>query len=225
MGAAAVQVAKACNYLGAGTVEFLLDEKLNFYFLEMNTRLQVEHPVTELITGLDLVEEQIKIARGIKLGFTQEDLKINGHAMELRVYAENPLEDFMPSVGTLTRYRPPQGEGIRVDDGFVEGMEVPIYYDPMLSKLITYGKTREEAIQLMIEAIVAYEVEGVSTTLPFGKFVMEHEAFRTGNFDTHFVKKYYSAEKLKEQNESEAKLAAMVALSAYLKDREVLRLP
>jgi pyruvate carboxylase subunit A len=225
MGAAAVQVAKACNYLGAGTVEFLLDEKLNFYFLEMNTRLQVEHPVTELITGLDLVEEQIKIARGIKLGFTQEDLKINGHAMELRVYAENPLEDFMPSVGTLTRYRPPQGEGIRVDDGFVEGMEVPIYYDPMLSKLITYGKTREESIQLMIEAIVAYEVEGVSTTLPFGKFVMEHEAFRTGNFDTHFVQKYYSAEKLKEQNENEAKLAAMVALRAYLKDREVLRLP
>lgn len=225
MGEAAVQVAKACDYLGAGTVEFLLDEKLNFYFLEMNTRLQVEHPVTELITGLDLVEQQIKIARGEALSFTQEDLKINGHAMELRVYAENPLEDFMPSVGTLTRYSPPQGKGIRVDDGFVEGMEVPIYYDPMLSKLITYGKTREESIQLMIEAIAAYEVEGVSTTLPFGKFVMEHEAFRSGDFDTHFVKKYYSAEKLKTQNQAEAKLAAMVALKAYLKDREILKLP
>lgn len=225
MGEAAVQVAKACDYVGAGTVEFLLDEQLNFYFLEMNTRLQVEHPVTELITGLDLVEQQIKIARGEPLAFQQEQLQIIGHAMELRVYAEDPLADFMPSVGTLTRYRPPMGLGIRVDDGFEEGMEVPIYYDPMLSKLITYGKTREEAIQLMIEAITAYEVEGVSTTLPFGKYVMEHEAFRSGNFDTHFVKKYYSAENLLEQNKVEAKLAAMVALKAYIDDRKILKLP
>jgi len=225
MGEAAIKVAKACDYVGAGTVEFLLDEQLNFYFLEMNTRLQVEHPVTELITNLDLVEQQIKVARGEKLGFKQDELEIKGHAMELRVYAEDPLADFMPSVGTLTRYRTPSGSGIRVDDGFEEGMEVPIYYDPMLSKLITYGKTREEAIQLMIEAINAYEVEGVSTTLPFGKFVMKHEAFRTGNFDTHFVKKYYSAEKLMEQNKAEAKLAAMIALRSYLKDKEVLKMP
>lgn len=225
MGEAAVQVAKACDYVGAGTVEFLLDEQLNFYFLEMNTRLQVEHPVTELITGLDLVEQQIKIARGEPLAFQQEQLQIIGHAMELRVYAEDPLADFMPSVGTLTRYRPPMGLGIRVDDGFEEGMEVPIYYDPMLSKLITYGKTREETIQLMIEAITAYEVEGVSTTLPFGKYVMEHEAFRSGNFDTHFVKKYYSAVNLLEQNKVEAKLAAMVALKAYIDDRKILKLP
>lgn len=225
MGEAAVKVAKACDYVGAGTVEFLLDENKNFYFLEMNTRLQVEHPVTELITGLDLVEQQIKIARGEPLAFNQEDLKMKGHAMELRVYAEDPLNDFMPSVGTLNRYRPPKGLGVRVDDGFEEGMEVPIYYDPMLSKLITYGNTREEAIQLMIEAITDYEVEGVSTTLPFGKFVMEHEAFRTGNFDTHFVKKYYSAEKLMEQNKAEAHLAAMLALKIYLKDRETLQLP
>lgn len=224
MGEAAVLVAKACDYVGAGTVEFLLDENKNFYFLEMNTRLQVEHPVTELITGLDLVEQQIKIARGEILAFKQEDLQIKGHAMELRVYAEDPLADFMPSVGTLSRYRPPMGPGIRVDDGFEEGMEVPIFYDPMLSKLITHGKTREEAIQLMIEAIAAFEVEGVSTTLPFGKFVMEHEAFRRGDFDTHFVKKYYSSEKLLEQNKAEAKLAAMVALNAYLKDKEVLRI-
>jgi len=225
MGEAAVLVAKACDYVGAGTVEFLLDENKNFYFLEMNTRLQVEHPVTEFITGLDLVEQQIKVARGETLAFTQEDLKIKGHAMELRVYAEDPLTDFMPSVGTLNRYRPPMGPGIRVDDGFEEGMEVPIYYDPMLSKLITYGNTREEAIQLMLEAIAAYEIEGVSTTLPFGKFVMEHEAFRSGEFDTHFVKKYYSAEKLQNQTEAEAKLAAMVALKTYLKDRELLRIP
>lgn len=225
MGEAAVKVAKACDYVGAGTVEFLMDEHKNFYFLEMNTRLQVEHPVTELITGVDLVEQQIRIARGEEIAFSQEQLRIKGHALELRVYAEDPLEDFMPSVGTLVRYRGPKGENIRLDDGFEEGMEVPIYYDPMLAKLITYGKTREEAIQLMIKAIEDYEVEGVSTTLPFGKFVFEHEAFRSGNFDTHFVKKYYSAEKLQEQTKEEAKLAALVALKQYLEDQRQLRLP
>ena len=140
MGEAAVKVAKACDYLGAGTVEFLLDDKHNFYFLEMNTRLQVEHPVTELITGLDLVEQQIKVANNEKLAFSQEDLKITGHAFELRVYAEDSLNNFMPSVGKLEVYRPPSGKNIRVDDGFTEGMQVPIQYDPMLSKLITYGK-------------------------------------------------------------------------------------
>lgn len=225
MGEAAVKVARACDYVGAGTVEFLLDENKSFYFLEMNTRLQVEHPVTEFITGKDLVEQQIRIARGEKLEFSQEDLRINGHSVELRVYAEDPIEDFMPSVGLLKKYRGPSGEGVRLDDGFEEGMEVPIYYDPMLAKLITYGKTREEAIQLMIKAIDQYEVEGVSTTLPFGKFVFEHEAFRSGNFDTHFVKKYYSAEKLQEQTEEEARLAAMIALKKYLEDQQVLRLP
>ncbi|QED37323.1 acetyl-CoA carboxylase biotin carboxylase subunit [Antarcticibacterium arcticum] len=225
MGEAAVKVAEACDYVGAGTVEFLLDENKNFYFLEMNTRLQVEHPVTELITGIDLVEQQIKVARGEALQFSQNDLKINGHAVELRIYAEDPLDNFMPSVGTLERYRTPQGEGIRLDDGFEEGMEVPIYYDPMLAKLITYGKNREEAIQLMIKAIAAYEVKGVMTTLPFGKFVFEHEAFRSGNFDTHFVKNYYSAEKLKSEIEEEARLAALLALKQYIKDQQLLRLP
>ena len=225
MGEAAIKVAKACDYVGAGTVEFLLDDAKNFYFLEMNTRLQVEHPVTEFISGIDLVEQQIKVARGEKLAFSQDDLKIKGHAVELRVYAEDPLNDFLPSVGNLERYRIPGGEGIRVDNGFEEGMEVPIHYDPMLAKLITYGKSREEAIQLMIKAIKAYEVEGVMTTLPFGKFVFEHEAFRSGNFDTHFVKKYYSAEKLKSEIEDEAKMAAIIALRQYLKDQEQLRLP
>ncbi|MEG9328366.1 acetyl-CoA carboxylase biotin carboxylase subunit [Salinimicrobium catena] len=225
MGEAAVKVARACDYIGAGTVEFLLDEEKNFYFLEMNTRLQVEHPVTEFITGKDLVEQQIRVARGEKLNFSQDDLSINGHAVELRVYAEDPIEDFMPSVGLLEKYRGPSGEGIRLDDGFEEGMEVPIYYDPMLAKLITYGKTREEAIQLMIKAIDQYEVQGVSTTLPFGKFVFEHEAFRSGNFDTHFVKRYYSAEKLEEETREEARLAAMIALKQYLEDQQALRLP
>jgi propionyl-CoA carboxylase alpha chain len=225
MGEAAVLVAKSCDYLGAGTVEFLLDENNNFYFLEMNTRLQVEHPVTEIISGVDLVEMQIQVARGEALSIKQEDLKIKGHAVELRVYAEDPLNDFLPSVGHLDVYQLPTGEGVRVDNGFEQGMDIPIYYDPMLSKLIAYGATREEAIQTMIQAIDNYKVEGVSTTLPFGKFVFEHEAFRSGKFDTHFVKKYYSVEKLKAQSEKEAQIAAMVALQQYFEDQKIVRLP
>ncbi|MEO8932699.1 MAG: acetyl-CoA carboxylase biotin carboxylase subunit [Xanthomarina sp.] len=225
MGEAAVKVAKSCDYLGAGTVEFLLDENLNFYFLEMNTRLQVEHPVTELITGTDLVELQIRIARGEVLPIKQEDLKINGHALELRVYAEDPLNDFLPSVGNLEVYKLPVGKNIRVDNGFEEGMDIPIYYDPMLSKLITYGSTRAEAIELMIKAIEDYQVEGIQTTLPFGTFVCEHEAFRSGDFDTHFVKKYYSPEALLGKQKEEAKIAATLVLKHYLKDQKLLRLP
>ncbi|MHC5202008.1 acetyl-CoA carboxylase biotin carboxylase subunit [Myroides sp. LJL119] len=225
MGEAAVKVAASCNYVGAGTVEFLLDENLNFYFLEMNTRLQVEHPITELITGLDLVELQINIAREQELPFTQDQLKITGHAMELRIYAEDPLNDFLPSVGFLEQYVIPQGQGIRVDNGIEQDMDVPIYYDPMLAKLITYGKTRQEAIELMIEAIAQYKVKGISTTLPFGKFVMENQAFRDGNFDTNFVKKYYSADLIKEQYKDEAQIAAFIALQQYLEDQKQLRLP
>ena len=225
MGQAAIDVAKACDYLGAGTVEFLLDADHNFYFLEMNTRLQVEHPVSELISGVDLVELQIKIARGEVLTINQEDLKINGHALELRVYAEDPMNDFLPSVGNLEVYKLPKGPNIRVDNGFEEGMDIPIYYDPMLSKLITYGKTRAEAIELMIKAIDNYHVKGVETTLPFGRFVCEHEAFRSGNFDTHFVKNYYSPSLLKEQHKSEAEIAAHIALKTFLEEQKLLRLP
>lgn len=225
MGEAAVLVAKSCDYLGAGTVEFLYDENDNFYFLEMNTRLQVEHPVTELISGVDLVELQIKVARGEVLTIKQEDLKINGHAMELRVYAEDPMNDFLPSVGHLDVYQLPEGIGVRVDNGFEQGMDIPIYYDPMLSKLITYGETREEAIQLMIKAIDDYKIEGVQTTLPFGKFVFKHEAFRSGKFDTNFVKKYYSIEVLKIQMEKEVEIAGLLALKQYFEDQKVLRLP
>ena len=225
MGIADTKVAKACDYLSAGTVEFLMDADHKFYFLEMNTRLQVEHPVSELISGVDLVELQIRIARGEELNIKQEDLKITGHALELRVYAEDPLNDFLPSVGKLETYKLPTGEGVRVDNGFEEGMDVPIYYDPMLSKLITYGKNRDEAIQLMLKAISDYRIEGVQTTLPFGKFVFEHEAFRTGNFDTHFVKNYYSPEVLKAKTNEEAKIAAIIALKKYQEDQKVLRIP
>ena len=225
MGEAAIKVAKSCDYLGAGTVEFLMDADHNFFFLEMNTRLQVEHPVSEIIAGVDLVELQIRVARGEALKMKQDDLKIHGHALELRVYAEDPLNDFLPSVGHLDVYQLPVGKGIRVDNGFEEGMDIPIYYDPMLSKLITYADTREEAIQLMIKAIDNYHIKGVQTTLPFGKYVFEHEAFRSGKFDTHFVKKYYSAEVLKRQTETEEKLAALMAVKKYMEDQKLVRLP
>jgi len=225
MGQAAIKVAKACDYVGAGTVEFLLDENHNFYFLEMNTRLQVEHPVTEFISGVDLVELQIRVARGEKLPISQNELRINGHAIELRVYAEDSLNDFLPSVGKLTTYKVPEGKNIRVDNGFEQGMEVPIYYDPMLSKLIAYGNTREEAIELLIEAIAAYKIEGIQTTLPFGQFVCNHEAFRTGNFDTHFVKKYYTTEVLKKSFKEAAEVAAFIALKHYQEEQNKVRLP
>jgi len=225
MGEDAVKVAKSCDYVGAGTVEFLMDADNNYYFLEMNTRLQVEHPVTELITGIDLVEQQILVARGEALAFQQEDLTITGHAMELRVYAEDSLNDFLPSTGTLEVYRPPSGEGIRVDDGYEEGMEIPIYYDPMISKLVTYGDNRHQAIQRMAAAIADYKIKGIQTTLPFGRFVMEHDAFTSGNFDTHFVKKYYSPEELKKGQGAEAKVAAQLAMDWYLKAKRQLRVP
>ena len=216
IGDAAVMVAKACGYVSTGTVEFLMDDTMNFYFLEMNTRLQVEHPVSEMITGLDLVEEQIKIARGEKLSFTQDDIVLNGHAIELRVYAEDPLNNFLPSIGTLTKYVKPTGEGIRVDDGYEEGMTIPIYYDPLIAKLVVHGKTRSEAIQMMIQAIKDFKIEGVATTLPFGTFVFEHEAFFSGHFDTHFVKNYYTPEKLKAKQQANAEIAAAVALKYWL---------
>ncbi|MCF8425503.1 MAG: acetyl-CoA carboxylase biotin carboxylase subunit [Bacteroidia bacterium] len=200
MGEAAVNVAKASNYYGAGTVEFLVDNDLNFYFLEMNTRLQVEHPVTEQIVGLDLVKEQIRVARGEKLGYSQDDLKIHGHAIELRVCAEDPMNNFLPDIGKLNTYKTPQGYGVRVDDSFEEGMEIPIQYDPMIAKLITFGATREEAIQRMIRAIADYRISGIETTLSFGTFVMNHEAFIKGDFDTKFIEKYFNPEMLQKNN-------------------------
>ena len=196
MGEAAVKVAQACNYTGAGTVEFLVDENLNFYFLEMNTRLQVEHPVTEQIVGLDLVKEQIRVARGEKLGYTQEELNIKGHAIELRICAEDPANNFLPDIGKLITYKLPQGYGVRVDDSFEQGMEIPIHYDPMIAKLITFGQTREEAINRMIRAIDDYQISGIETTLLFGKFAMQHPAFVSGNFDTKFIDKYFNPELL-----------------------------
>ncbi len=210
MGECAVRVALACNYSGAGTVEFLVDEKLNFYFLEMNTRLQVEHPVTEIIVGKDLVAEQIKVAQNEKLSYSQLDLHMNGHAIELRVCAEDPMNNFLPDIGTLTMYRKPQGTGVRVDDAYEEGMAIPIYYDPMIAKLIVHAPTREMAMDRMIRAIDEYKVNGIQTTLSFGKWVMQQEAFRKGDIDTGFIGKYFKPELLKVSDEGEALVAALV---------------
>lgn len=219
MGRSAVNVAKACDYVGAGTVEFLLDENMNFYFLEMNTRLQVEHPVTEQITGLDLVKEQILIAEGNPLSFRQEDLQINGHALELRVYAEDPANNFLPDIGRLETYRRPQGLGVRVDDGFEQGMEIPIYYDPMIAKLVTFGKDRQEAIAKMLRAIEEYQITGIETTLPFGTYVLQHEAFVSGNFDTKFIERYFNPDVLERKpDEGVDEIAA--ALAAVLMQRQ-----
>lgn len=216
MGKAAVEAAKSCDYVGAGTIEFLIDKHLNFYFLEMNTRLQVEHPVTELITGLDLVDLQIKVANGEKLPFKQEDISINGHAIECRVYAEDPEDNFLPSTGKLDRHRIPSGPGVRVDSGVEEGSDISINYDPMVSKLCTHAKDRKQAIQKMLRALDEYEVSGVKTTIPFCKFTLQHENFVTGSYDTHFVKDHYSPKSLYDEEQ----LEVLAVVSSLLKIKQ-----
>lgn len=191
MGNAAVEIARACKYVGAGTVEFLVDKYRNFYFLEMNTRLQVEHPVTELITGLDLVSLQIDVANGLKLPFNQDEVTISGHALECRIYAEDPDNQFLPSTGKLHRHRIPSGPGVRVDSGIEEGQNVSIYYDPMISKLCVHASSRDKAIQKMKRALSEYEISGVSTTIPFCISVMENSFFQEGNYDTHYVQNHF----------------------------------
>lgn len=218
MGASAVDVARSCDYVGAGTVEFLLDEHHHYYFLEMNTRLQVEHPVTELISGKDLVKEQIRIARGEALSFSQEDLSILGHAIELRVYAEDPKSNFLPSVGRLQSYRLPDGPGIRVDGGYQEGDDIPIHYDPMIAKLVAYGHDRMEAIERMHRACNEFQLQGVAHTLSFGAFVMQHPSFQKADYDTHFVQRHFDPAALDEGDASEADAAAL--LGAWLAQQE-----
>ncbi|RLD77487.1 MAG: biotin carboxylase, partial [Bacteroidetes bacterium] len=174
-------------------------------------RLQVEHPVTEFITGIDLVKEQIKIARGEKLSFEQNDIELRGHSIELRVYAEDPNNNFLPDIGKLKLYKRPQGNGVRVDDGYDEGMNIPIYYDPMIAKLVTYGQNRQEAIERMKRAIDEYRIIGIETTLPFGKFVMETDSFISGNYNTHFVQDYFDPQKLNVSNDDEPVAAIIMA--------------
>ena len=215
MGEAAVNVAKACNYSGAGTVEFLLSDNMEFYFLEMNTRLQVEHPVTELITGIDLVKEQIRVAAGETLSFSQGDLKIHGHAIELRICAEDPMNQFLPNVGRVETYKVPQGSGIRVDDCMESGMDIPIYYDNMLAKLIVWAPSRLEAIERMRRAISEYVITGIETTLMFGDFVMKHPAFIEGKFDTHFIQQYFTEEQMAPEPLEAAEAALLSAAALH----------
>lgn len=218
MGESAAAVAQSCKYHGAGTVEFLVDEKLNFYFLEMNTRLQVEHCVTEMITGIDLVKEQINVARGEKLSFGQNDLTINGHSLELRVCAEDPANNFLPDTGKLETYMPPKGPGVRVDDGYEQGMSIPIFYDPMIAKLVVHAATRDEAIERLCRAIDEYYIRGIKTTLGFGKWAVRSEPFRSGNFDTKFIEKHFKPEFLDEKNAEVEEVATLLA--AYIWGRE-----
>ncbi len=213
MGESAINVARACDYSGAGTVEFLVDSALNFYFLEMNTRLQVEHCVTEEITGIDLVEQQIRVAEGEKLGMNQDQIQIQGHAIELRICAEDPHNDFLPDNGPLVKYRPASGNGIRVDDGFAEGLSIPIHYDSMIAKLIAHGQDRDQAIEKLKRAIREYEILGIKNTLDFGTWALDQEAFRSGDFDTNFIEKYFDPALLDDGVDSTE--AAIIAAFVY----------
>lgn len=217
MSVAAIKAAKACDYVGAGTIEFLVDKHMKFYFLEMNTRLQVEHPVTEMISGVDLVAAQIAVAEGKELPFRQEDIRKNGHAIECRIYAEDPWNKFLPSTGLLKKHRVPTGTGVRVDAGVEEGQPVTINYDPMISKLTVWGVDREDARKKMLRALDEYEIAGCRTTIPFCRFTLEHEAFISGKYDTHFVPDHFRPELLNRPLEEE-----VVALAAsLLKGREI----
>jgi len=211
MGSVAVKAAQAVDYVNAGTIEFLVDKDRNFFFLEMNTRLQVEHPVTEMVTGIDIVAEQLRIARGRQLSYTQEQVKFNGHAIECRVNAEDPFNNFIPSTGRITHSILPTGPGVRVDTGVYLGFEITPYYDPMIAKLIVWGETRAQAILRMRRALEEYRIVGVRTNIPFHQTLMDSHRFMGGQFDTRFVEERFSMEAASEIDETQAELAAILA--------------
>ncbi|HJQ24236.1 MAG TPA: acetyl-CoA carboxylase biotin carboxylase subunit [Blastocatellia bacterium] len=221
MGEAAVRIARHAGYYNAGTIEFLVDPERNFYFLEMNTRLQVEHPVTEMVTGRDLVHEQIRVAAGEKLSFSQEDIVMRGAAIECRVYAEDPQNNFLPSPGRITRLETPAGPGVRYDSGSYAGWEVPIDYDPLLAKLCVWAETRAAAIDRLARVLGEYTVEGIRTSLPFFRAVVRDEAFRRGDFDTGFIDRFlkdgFAAEDA--DDERAQSLEALAAIAAILESR------
>jgi acetyl-CoA carboxylase biotin carboxylase subunit len=211
MGEVACKAAQAVDYLNAGTIEFLVDKDENFYFLEMNTRLQVEHPVTELVTGIDIVKEQIRIARGRKLRYAQEDIQMNGWAMECRINAEDPYAHFVPSTGVLNSVIPPSGPGVRVDTGVYAGFEISPYYDSLISKLICWGETRGETILRMRRALEEYRILGVKTNIPFHQNIMDSHRFIAGSFDTRFVEERFSMDTPEEEREHLMSIAAVMA--------------
>ncbi len=220
MGVVAIKAAQACNYTNAGTIEFLVDKDKNFFFLEMNTRLQVEHPVTEMATGIDLVKEQINIAWGNKLSFEQKDVSFKNYAIECRIYAEDPFNNFLPDTGKITHLRRPCGNGVRVDSGIDEGSDVSIHFDPMLSKLITWGRDRNEALSRMESALRNYRIQGVRTIIPFLIAVMNHPEFRYGYFDTGFIQHTFDMEVLDKIKEEQEEIIAAIAAFGYRMTRK-----
>jgi acetyl-CoA carboxylase, biotin carboxylase subunit len=220
MGEAAVSAAKAAGYVNAGTIEFLADDKKNFYFLEVNTRLQVEHPLTELVTGIDIAVEQIKIAAGERLSFSQNDIKLHGHALECRIYAEDSMSNFMPSTGVIHLYQEPGGPGVRVDSGVYEGTEISVYYDPLIAKLITYGKDRSQAITRMIRALSEYRIAGVTSNIDFHKQILAHPEFVAGHLSTDFIDAYYHPSEAAPETIIQA-----MALAAALSEHEYRNKP
>ncbi len=215
MGQTAVRAAQAARYCNAGTVEFILGADGNFHFLEMNTRLQVEHPVTEMVTGVDLVKEQIRISAGEHLSIHQGDIQPRGWSIECRIYAEDPANGFMPSIGTVEWLRNPEGPGVRVESGIIPGSEVSLYYDPLISKLVVWGKDREEALNRMSRALDEYVVAGIRTTAPFHRWVMDHPRFRSGDFHTGFIDECYSSEEALALGEEFREAAVIAAVLAY----------
>ncbi len=211
MGSVAVKAAQAVDYVNAGTIEFLVDKDRNFYFLEMNTRLQVEHPVTEMVTGVDIVAEQIRVARGRQLSYTQEQIQTNGHAIECRINAEDPFNGFMPSTGRITHSLIPTGPGVRVDTGVYPGFEITPYYDPMIAKLIVWGETRAQAILRMRRALEEYRIVGVRTNIPFHQTLMDSHRFMGGQFDTRFVEERFSMNDAVEARAANTEIAAILA--------------
>lgn len=211
MGGVAIRAAQAVDYVNAGTIEFLLDKDENFYFLEMNTRLQVEHPITELVTGVDIVKEQIRIARGRPLSYAQDEIKVNGHAIECRINAEDPYNNFLPSTGRITHSLIPTGPGVRVDTGVYPGFEITPFYDSMIAKLIVWGETRAQAILRMRRALEEYRVIGVRTNIPFHQVMMDSHRFMGGQYDTRFIEERFSMEDAEEYVEDYSEAAAILA--------------
>ncbi len=225
LGQVGVLAAQAVDYVNAGTVECLVDADKNFYFLEMNTRLQVEHPVTELVTGVDIVVQQLRIARGEKLAFYQDDIEMRGWALECRINAEDPFNQYFPSTGQISQHDVPTGPGVRVDTGVFSGAEITPYYDPMIAKLVCYGDKRSQAIRRMLRALAEYHILGVTSNIPFHQNILQNKDFIAGNFDTRFVEERFSLDQAIAAAGQHAEVAAVIAtLLSHEKNQRAARI-